>query len=781
MKRRIKMRIRTKMMVFVMITSILVFFIVGLFVTIRINRIAYDDAIKIAQGEVKKTANGIKAELDLDLGFTRALAHSLYIFPKYDSTQLDSIFFNIVKNQALYNPRYMTVWYSLEYWSFVPGYSKTYGRRSITAYMKNGVPMIQIEHKNIYGDILTSEYYKSKKCDCELVIDPYVFQIEGVDVLATTISIPVRKNGKFAGLGGVDMDLGKFQGVIENIKPYKNTTIFLLSNNSTIIAHSNTEYVKKKFNEVYPDDESVYAIMDKVLRGKELTYTKIINGEKYLNIIAPIPVGDTPTPWAVGISVPESEIMNAAKKTLVSTIFVFLISLIVLGIVIWLIARSITEPIQKTTQLLNDLAQGDIDKNKKLFITTGDEIEKMAKSVSKVIDGLNITEEFAREIGKGNLDAEYKLLGTKDVLGKSLLDMQKSLKHAHQIEIERKTEEEKQNWTTHGLAMFGEILRQNNDNLNELSYNIIKNLVSYTGSAQGGVFVLNDNDKDNPVIEMTACYAYDRRKYMEKEIIIGEGLVGRCFQEGKSIYMTQLPKDYINITSGLGKENPRCLLIVPLKVNDDILGIIEIASFKVFEKHQIEFIEKVASSIAATISSVRINIRTAELLAKSQQQAEEMAAQEEEMRQNMEELQATQEEMERKRIEQEHIQEILRQDKSILDALLQNSPDLIYQKDVDGRYVRISNSLVKELNMFSPDEAIGKTDFDLLSSDEARVLYHDEHEVLQNKKPIINKVIFRKLGDGNTHKVASTILPLIEDNGEIIGVLGVSKILTDIE
>jgi len=781
MKIAFKNMIRTKMLVYVLITTISVFAVIGAFVAYRLNKMALNNAIAIAQGEAQKTANLVRADLEFDLGFARSLANSLQTYIKYDTEKLDSIFFTILKNQAKENPRYMTIWCTLEYSLIKKGYTQNYGRRSFTAFLKNGVPFIEVQHKNVTGDITTSPYYHSKSLNSELVLDPYVFQLEGKDYLATTVSVPVRRNGTFQGLGGIDLELGKFQKLIDQTKPFPKTIVSLMSNNGTIIAHTNTDFVKKTFREISPEEDIENQVSDKIKKGIGITYYYTdYSGEKRLVIFAPIQVGQTPSPWSIELSIPVNVIMSEARSSLLSGLIVAFLGIIVLGGVIWLIARSITEPIQRTTNLLQNLAQGDIDKTKKVFVTSGDEIEAVAKSVSKVIDGLNVTENFAREIGKGNLDAQFELLGEKDTLGKSLLEMQKSLKHAREIEIERKNEEEKQNWATKGIAMFGDILRQNNDNLTELSYNILKNLVSYTSSIQGGIFILNDNDKDNPVIEMTACYAYDRRKFMQKSVIIGEGLVGRCFSEGKSIFMVDIPKDYISITSGLGKENPRCLLLVPLKVNDEILGVIEMATFKVYEKHHIEFIEKVATSIASTISSVRINIRTAELLAKSQQQAEEMSAQEEEMRQNMEELQATQEEMERKRHEQEQVQLELKEDKSLLDALLQNSPDFIFQKDISGKYVHVSNSMLDQFNASSPEEVIGLSDYDLLNKEQAARTYRDEQDVIRTKTPIINKVYLETLNDGIEHKIAVTILPLIDEKDGVMGVLGITKVITDL-
>ena len=234
-----------------------------------------------------------------------------------------------------------------------------------------------------------------------------------------------------------------------------------------------------------------------------------------------------------------------------------------IALIIWIIAYNISKPVIKTTKVLSDLAKGDIDESKKVKIKSKDEIGEMNQSVNTLIDGLNKTASFAREIGKGNLHKEFELLSEKDELGNSLLEMRESLKEAQEQEEKRKIEDQKQNWATQGLAKFGEILRQNTDDMNEFGYHIISNLVKYIDANQGGLFIINDDEKEDKYIELLACYAYERRKYMEKRIDIGVGMIGRCVQEQKTIYMTDLPEEYINITYGLGASVPNALLIVP--------------------------------------------------------------------------------------------------------------------------------------------------------------------------------------------------------------------------
>jgi GAF domain-containing protein len=206
-----------------------------------------------------------------------------------------------------------------------------------------------------------------------------------------------------------------------------------------------------------------------------------------------------------------------------------------------------------------------------------------------------------------------------------------------------------------GLAEIGQILQANEDDMQIVYDRLISTVVTFMKVNQGGLYLVQD-DEEKVIIELKSCYAYDRKKFVEKLIEPGQGLIGQCYLEQEQILLKEVPTGYVTITSGLGESSPSSVLIVPLTLNDKVEAIIEVASFGQFESHHIDFLNQLGEGVASKVSTIKIDQRTKILLENSQTQGEELRAQEEEMRQNMEELQATQEEMSRK--EQEYLERI---------------------------------------------------------------------------------------------------------------------------
>lgn len=332
----------------------------------------------------------------------------------------------------------------------------------------------------------------------------------------------------------------------------------------------------------------------------------------------------------------------------------------------FILKRFVLEPLRVYQQYFARLSRGIIPE--KTAFKYSEEFARIDEKFNDFTADLSKKVEFTRNIDEGNYEIDYKPLSKDDVLGATLLQLKDDLRKASKEEAKFKEEEKIRSWTNEGLASVNEILRRNQSGIQELCDQILQNLVNYINANQGGIFLLQNNEEEEvKSLHLTSFFAYNRKKYIEKDILLGEGLVGTCALEKETTYIREVPDDYISVSSGLGEARPKALLLVPLKVEQELRGVLEIASFTLFQPYEIAFLEKIGEGIASTIASVEINEQTNYLLEQSRIQAEEMSHQEEEMRQNMEELQATQEEASRKEAEFTGMMEALNQSVFIVE------------------------------------------------------------------------------------------------------------------
>jgi len=456
----------------------------------------------------------------------------------------------------------------------------------------------------------------------------------------------------------------------------------------------------------------------------------------------------------------DKEIMSSTAELYYYTLILGAV-IVVMGFVIaYLIVRSITAPINYIKDVVVKLGKGELveDQNKKF---SNDEIGEMAIATDNLVSGLKATTSFAENIGNGKYDSQFQPLSEHDVLGNALLNMRGNLARVAE-------EDKKRNWATEGLAKFGEILRTNTNDVQKLSDEIISGLVKYLKANQGALYIIDDVESDEPTMSMTACYAWDKKKYLNQKIYRGEGLAGQCWQEMDTIYLTDVPQNYVRITSGLGDANPSCILIVPLKVNDQIFGVVELASFNILKDFEVEFVQKIAESIASTISSVKVNARTQRLLEESQEMTEQMRAQEEEMRQNMEELQATQEEMQRGQSESEGTMRVI------------DEAMVVVEFDVDGNVLKANHNFLDLLG-YKQEEIVGEHHRIFISKDERNAeAYRNFWRDLAGGR--VNRGEFKLLSKkGEEVWVKASYSPLRNKTGAVVKVMEVGFDITSLK
>ena len=773
---KIKLKIKYKIQFFILVTTILIYAIAIGFISIKSKNMAYNDAITISDNYVKGAAQEVKVHLEKYYTTVIDLCNTFKVYKQVEEQNRREVIANIMITSLQSNVDFLAIWSTWEPNS-IDNLDDTYKNKKGSSiignfghlyYKNNGEIVLDESIESNAVSVYSGNYYQlPKKKRKAVILEPYFYSYtknKNDEVLETSIVAPIISDNEFLGVVGADIQLAHFQKIIDNIKPFENSIAFLVSNKGMYVANPSPEFIGKTINELFEEEDETHKVSEHVENGEFLGYSVIgLDGSMYYVVYAPITIGNTDTPWAIGIAVPIENVMSKANRNFNISLIVGILGIALLSLVIYFISNNITVPILKITDFLKKLSKGHIGSEMFADIKTGDEIEEMGLALNKSITGLIDKAEFAKDIGDGNFETNIELLSDEDALGKSLIDMRDKLKTAQREEKLRKIEDDKRKWTNEGLALFGDVLRQNYSGMKDLAYEIVVNLIKYLDANQGGLFLKNEDDADHIYFELLSTYAYDRKKFTEKIIEIGEGLVGTCALEKKTIYMTDIPQNYMRITSGLGGANPKSLLIVPLKVEEEILGVIEIASFNSFEKYKIEFVEKIGQNIASTLASMKVNERTTLLLDKTQQQAEEMAAQEEEMRQNMEELQATQEEAARKTAEME----------GFIKAL--DSTSYIAEYDLSGTIIYVNDAY---LNLFGIDreDAIGTHHSDNVDfTEEQKNKYQQFWMDLKNG--MIKKEKTKVSINKKTYLFMESYTPIYNEEGEVYKIL---KIANDI-
>lgn len=328
-----------------------------------------------------------------------------------------------------------------------------------------------------------------------------------------------------------------------------------------------------------------------------------------------------------------------------------------------LISSTISRPVLKVVENLKSLASGDLSTNirpetkdeigmlQESFlelqnslkqktevssaIAKGDFTQKaqpksekdiLALAINQIVSNFSEVIYQTKRISQGNLDTNITLRSENDELGQALLTMT--------TELKRSTEEKQhQLWIKNNQTELNDLIRGEQE-LTDLSRKVITKVCQILGARVGAIFLRSRDD----TFKLLGSYAFTHRKHLSSGYRLGEGLVGQAALEKQPIVVSEIPDDYITINSGLGEAPPKNLVVVPCIFNDEVVAVIEIGAFEAFTENQITFISVISENIAIGLHTSRSRSELKDLLAKTQQQAEELQVQQEELRQANEEL-----------------------------------------------------------------------------------------------------------------------------------------------
>ena len=273
----------------------------------------------------------------------------------------------------------------------------------------------------------------------------------------------------------------------------------------------------------------------------------------------------------------------------------------------------------------NRLAQGDYS----VHIVPRSEKDILGKALFEMTKRLGEITTISEAIAAGDYSRKIDSKGKSDLLGQAINQMTQKLQQVTD-------ESQKLDWLKTGQTELNEKMRGEQE-LSALTQNILSYIADYL-NAQVGVFFLAEGEG----FKLVSSYAYKQRNGNYNEFKRGEGLIGQAALEKKSILFTQVPKEHINlsINSGMGESPARDIFVLPLIYEEQVLGVLELATSRHFTAAEIELLDRVADNIAITLNSAQSRLRMQALLDEYQKLTHTLQTQQQEIIESEERIRA---------------------------------------------------------------------------------------------------------------------------------------------
>ena len=351
---------------------------------------ARDRVYDASRMEASAGANRVKAELEVALDAARTLAQVLKGMKLAGETDRGRII-GMFKTVLAENPDFTGVWVCFEPNAFdgadashvnAPGHDAT-GR--FIPYVSRSGEAINLDPLLDYETPGAGDYYlKARDTGRETIIDPYAYEVGDQEIMMTSLCAPISIDGRVVGVAGVDIGTQKLQELLASIKPFGVGYAFLLSGNTTYVAHPKEEQIGKTVLEVRPEARA----RDQAVRqGATFSEDNVSTstGEVSHFEFAPVSIGDTDTPWSLAIVVPMDEMLAPARASVRTSILVSALgAVLILGLLVLFVRALVSKPLRNIVGAARQFAAGDF--NARLQVTSADEVGVAARNLNQAFD-----------------------------------------------------------------------------------------------------------------------------------------------------------------------------------------------------------------------------------------------------------------------------------------------------------------------------------------------------------------------------------------------------------
>jgi HAMP domain-containing protein/CheY-like chemotaxis protein/signal transduction histidine kinase len=249
--------------------------------------------------------------------------------------------------------------------------------------------------------------------------------------------------------------------------------------------------------------------------------------------------------------------------------------------------------------------------------TWKDLTENVNQLAANLTNQVRAIAEVATAVTRGDLSRSIQVEARGEVsyLKDNINEMIRNLKETTQKNAQ-------QDWLKTNLARFTRLLQGQRD-LQAVTKLILSELAPLV-SAHHGVFYMMDSQLADARLRMIASYGYRSSRKLPTSFLPGEGLVGQCALEKVRIWLTDVPRDYIVVSSGLGAAPPTNIVVLPILFEQQVKAVIEIASLDRFTETHLSFLDQLMESIGVVLNTIEANSRTESLLTQSQSLAQEL-------------------------------------------------------------------------------------------------------------------------------------------------------------